>query len=1023
MSFSAEMRDFLSAFKTTSSVASDIRDSRDKRKKDAADAALNPSLEDLGGDWSGAYMPDLSGSEETTADKNKVPTPSEEKPRLGTERFALGGAIKTGTQAGRAPLRLKGLNKVVSDRWKATQDAFGRELPVVSAYRDPETNRRAGGAKHSQHMHGNAIDIDVSGLSKPQRLELIKNASANGFTGIGVYNNSLHLDVGGRRAWGPSYHADSVPSWARDTIAQHMGGKFGDYEPTAMASADDSSTDAGSERSALPVSASTRSERPTRSRQAYEDDGGSEQVDVLEGSRSAGVDIADIEIPEGVRPYTPQSLTDTPTAMAGGGSVPWAGATSQVAARQNVPTYRPTAAAVPTTTNTNTEESKTQGFTPPWGTDTMKYLTDYQDKYAPSYVARMNDMYDNMIAQGWKSDDANNFISMVGFSPMGGLFVNHGTKEWRSNGNPFQLYADGGTVEDGTEEDSAQAIPTAPVTSQSRANRDTVPQAEAPVGYNSKNDPAGPRRSVITPGQALHVGLTYLTHKHSLDKNGAAVGDDPQMENRQRQFVNGAIAPNEGPPSTQEVQQIFQVVDPKGSLSNGLRTVYAMQKGVEFYLSHGDVDKAGKWAAGLIQYSNLMSRRYGYEAVKAGKNGDVDGMVKYAIKAYESVPDGMDVQANRKGNGVEVTRTDENGDVVDRHMLSPQQIFQMATGISRGSGYFEALTEVASPGTTAADRKEKRAVARAGNLNKLLPDIKGDMDQGELEAWSSAVEDGDYETLNKILSNVQTRRREKGKEEAQTKRDELVDRRITEAREAAEANLDKRLAAADERQQRGLEAVDKRAEDRETARTAADVAKRQRRVNGKVKLRADYEADMTTSEKEQWDAAVEEVDPDALDDIMGNVDKRRETKHSDERVAGQNKAISDRQAEAAKATSDRAAAAQEATTARDLQKRERRAGTLNELFDAYAPQMTPGQKRAWQKAFQDKDPETLQIIIDSINRSYGAPMAEEGESDTGSEGAIPTQPQVTTQSNSGAEETKTINGKTYVKRGNKWFEK
>jgi len=100
----------------------------------------------------------------------------------------------------------------------ALQKSWGRELPIVSGYRDPERNRKAGGAKRSQHMHGNAVDIDVSDLSIPERKELIKKARAMGFNGIGVYPNSLHIDKGKKRSWGPNYHNTSLPKWAREVL-------------------------------------------------------------------------------------------------------------------------------------------------------------------------------------------------------------------------------------------------------------------------------------------------------------------------------------------------------------------------------------------------------------------------------------------------------------------------------------------------------------------------------------------------------------------------------------------------------------------------------------------------------------------------------------------------------------------------------------------------------------------------------------------------------------------------------------
>ncbi|WP_269929942.1 D-Ala-D-Ala carboxypeptidase family metallohydrolase [Aminobacter sp. HY435] len=103
------------------------------------------------------------------------------------------------------------------------QTAWGRSLPIVSGFRGAARNKKAGGAKKSQHKHGNAVDIDVSDLSKAERVNLIRMASEKGFTGIGVYATSLHLDKGGRRAWGPSYGKESLPGWAKAAIGEHMG--------------------------------------------------------------------------------------------------------------------------------------------------------------------------------------------------------------------------------------------------------------------------------------------------------------------------------------------------------------------------------------------------------------------------------------------------------------------------------------------------------------------------------------------------------------------------------------------------------------------------------------------------------------------------------------------------------------------------------------------------------------------------------------------------------------------------------
>jgi hypothetical protein len=101
--------------------------------------------------------------------------------------------------------------------------AHGSPFSITSAYRNPSHNAQVGGANRSQHMNGNAFDIDVRNMSIPERQELIRLARAAGFSGIGVYNNSLHFDVGPSRYWGPSYRADSLPAWAREVVGAPVG--------------------------------------------------------------------------------------------------------------------------------------------------------------------------------------------------------------------------------------------------------------------------------------------------------------------------------------------------------------------------------------------------------------------------------------------------------------------------------------------------------------------------------------------------------------------------------------------------------------------------------------------------------------------------------------------------------------------------------------------------------------------------------------------------------------------------------
>lgn len=156
-------------------------------------------------------------------------------------------ALVSSSKRGSAP-DLEHLRPRVVSGVTSLQQAWGKPLPIVSGFRGEERNRKAGGASKSQHIHGNAVDIDVAGMKPAEQVKLIRLASEQGFKGIGVYGNSIHLDYGGRRYWGPDHHAGSLPSWAKGVMAEHLnrpgGGQPGGQPPvfdqqTAMAFLDD----------------------------------------------------------------------------------------------------------------------------------------------------------------------------------------------------------------------------------------------------------------------------------------------------------------------------------------------------------------------------------------------------------------------------------------------------------------------------------------------------------------------------------------------------------------------------------------------------------------------------------------------------------------------------------------------------------------------------------------------------------------------------------------------------------------
>jgi hypothetical protein len=132
-------------------------------------------------------------------------------------------------------------------------EEFRRTYPdvnITSGYRDPSYNASVGGARGSQHIHGNAFDFSVRGLPETKQQEIASWLRSQGLQGFGYYPNSqsMHADLGGARFWGPDYTKNSLgqtPEWFRQ-FAQYTGDASQPAPQTAVASAKPSTAAPGS---------------------------------------------------------------------------------------------------------------------------------------------------------------------------------------------------------------------------------------------------------------------------------------------------------------------------------------------------------------------------------------------------------------------------------------------------------------------------------------------------------------------------------------------------------------------------------------------------------------------------------------------------------------------------------------------------------------------------------------------------------------------------------------------------------
>jgi len=106
------------------------------------------------------------------------------------------------------------------------------KVRLTSGVRTEQQNTAAGGAKGSQHLQGNAADLNLSAYSPEEQAQIAEALRKAGATGFGFYpkSGSLHADIGTPRYWGPNYSKTSLP----DTPAwfQQFAGMQGQDAPT-----------------------------------------------------------------------------------------------------------------------------------------------------------------------------------------------------------------------------------------------------------------------------------------------------------------------------------------------------------------------------------------------------------------------------------------------------------------------------------------------------------------------------------------------------------------------------------------------------------------------------------------------------------------------------------------------------------------------------------------------------------------------------------------------------------------------
>lgn len=91
------------------------------------------------------------------------------------------------------------LHSKLLEKLQELRDTVGLPFNINSAYRTPEHNKAVGGTSNSEHTKGTAVDVSMRN-QKISIEEMRDLAEKVGFTGIGLYDTFIHLDIRNKKS-------------------------------------------------------------------------------------------------------------------------------------------------------------------------------------------------------------------------------------------------------------------------------------------------------------------------------------------------------------------------------------------------------------------------------------------------------------------------------------------------------------------------------------------------------------------------------------------------------------------------------------------------------------------------------------------------------------------------------------------------------------------------------------------------------------------------------------------------------
>lgn len=148
-------------------------------------------------------------------------------------------------------------------------------------------------------------------------------------------------------------------------------------------------------------------------------------------------------------------------------------------------------------------------------------------------------------------------------------------------------------------------------------------------------------------------------------------------------MVAQQVAQNTADP--QDVERALDVLDEQGltkGMSEGQAMMTLLYVSRQEALMDGDIDKANAISGALMNTYYEAFSQYTNIAKAAAEKGDMDEATEAMVRAYAFVPDGMDIEVEKKDKGFTIIQKDMDGkEVARQEAISPDDMFKMITAV------------------------------------------------------------------------------------------------------------------------------------------------------------------------------------------------------------------------------------------------------------------------------------------------------------------------------------------------------